>query len=363
MVSPKIKYGLLEYKTENIGDEVQSIAARRFLPRIDYFFDRDDIDATKTKTGEKIKLIMNGWYTHHPENWPPKNPNLDPLLVAMHVEQDALNGAPALAFISPESKNFLNKFGPVGARNISTFDFLQKNSIKAYFSGCITLTLVPDSKVKKQGFVLAVDVPDNVYRTMLKNTDRTVLRLDTNRKKDLDRDTRFLLAELWLYLYQSAHAVVTTRLHTMLPCLAFRTPVLAISGRDPKRYQGLIDLTNCTTAYKYVENPSIFDLDHPPKNPGTYIEVRKQLEELCSNFTGYDSRDSYLNGKNPNELLVSPKIMQFFLNASFDTWLLEETKKQLLNLQNSSYDSAVQNLGIKESAKSLVRAMKHKIRS
>ena len=90
----KMKYGLFEYSTENIGDEVQSIAARRFLPNIDYYFDRDNID--KTDTGkDEVKLIMNGWYTHKPENFPPKNKHIHPLLISMYIEQHANNGKTA----------------------------------------------------------------------------------------------------------------------------------------------------------------------------------------------------------------------------------------------------------------------------
>ncbi len=361
-----VKYGLFEYKTENIGDEVQSIAARRFLPRIDYYFDRDNIDATKTKPGEAVKLIMNGWYTHRPETWPPKNPDLEPLLIAMHVEQDALAGAPAKAFVSPKSKTFLNKFGPVGARNYPTLKLLQKNNIESYFSGCITLTLNPDPRIQKQNYILAVDVPDKVYEAMLKNTSTPILRLDTNRQKNLDRETRFLLAELWLYLYQSAQAVVTTRLHTMLPCLAFDTPVLALSGRDPKRYQGLIDLTRHVTPEEYIKNPKIFNLNHPPKNPQDFVPLRKQLEKTCSEFTGYKSRKSFLRDKSPNELLSDPKLFQFFLDASFKTWQLDVAHLQirdLLNKVEAAQHESNRPLGIKDSAKSLLRAINNKLQN
>ena len=37
-----MKYGLLYYKdTVNIGDDIQTYAARRFLPHIDYYIDRE----------------------------------------------------------------------------------------------------------------------------------------------------------------------------------------------------------------------------------------------------------------------------------------------------------------------------------
>jgi len=64
-----VKYGLLTYRTENIGDEIQSIAARQFLPGVDIYVERDSLN--NVVSDEKIKLIMNGWFTHKPENWPP----------------------------------------------------------------------------------------------------------------------------------------------------------------------------------------------------------------------------------------------------------------------------------------------------
>ena len=39
-----MKYGLIVYKdTENIGDDVQSYVATKYLPRIDYIIDRDNV--------------------------------------------------------------------------------------------------------------------------------------------------------------------------------------------------------------------------------------------------------------------------------------------------------------------------------
>lgn len=58
------------YTTGNIGDEIQSVAASRFLPQIDYFINRDYMNDFQIDTDDKIKLIMNGWYSHRPENFP-----------------------------------------------------------------------------------------------------------------------------------------------------------------------------------------------------------------------------------------------------------------------------------------------------
>lgn len=74
------KFALFEYNTQNIGDEIQSLAALKFLPKVDYFINRDYINYFVPDTDEEIKLIMNGWYTHQPHHFPIKQSQIHPLL-------------------------------------------------------------------------------------------------------------------------------------------------------------------------------------------------------------------------------------------------------------------------------------------
>ncbi|MBN8875078.1 MAG: hypothetical protein J0H67_19750, partial [Rhodospirillales bacterium] len=79
------RFGLFSYTdTHNLGDEIQSIAARQFLPRVDYYLDREHLSTFFPPKGESVALIMNAWYSHHPENWPPSE-IVVPLLIAMHI--------------------------------------------------------------------------------------------------------------------------------------------------------------------------------------------------------------------------------------------------------------------------------------
>lgn len=300
-----IKYGLFEYTTENIGDEIQSIAARRFLPRVDYYFDRDNIDLTDTH-GDTVKLIMNGWYTHKPENFPPLNKDIKPLLISMYVEQHINDGATAKRFKSKKSKAFFKKNGPVGARDLSTLQYFKDNGIKSYFSGCVTLTLERDERIKDKEYVLAVDVSDAVYDMVRSMTDREVIRIDTNHCSDMSRDSRFAMAEYFLTLYQSASSVITTRLHCMLPCLALKTPVFAIAGREPHRYAGLIDLARHSTEEEFLANAkNLFSFDNPSPNSDDYMKIRNKLIKKCSAYTGYDSSGSYFTYESLDSLLES----------------------------------------------------------
>lgn len=144
-----MKYGLLSYEFKrhfNVGDYVQSIAARQFLPQVDRFLNREKLHGYR---GEKIRLIMNGWFMFHPENWPP-SPDIEPLFVAFHI-----NPKHADAMLSPRKADYLRRFAPIGCRDEQSRAVLETHGIPAWNSGCLTLTLhrsyrwspTPDSPV------------------------------------------------------------------------------------------------------------------------------------------------------------------------------------------------------------------------
>lgn len=308
-----IKYGLLKYSTDNVGDSIQGIAARKFLPQIDYYFERDNMDATKTKPGETVKVIINGWWGDGPENWPPLDQNLEILPVSMYVE-DRIQAE----FKKPRSQLLLNHFGPVGARSRGTEKFLKGIGVESYFSGCLTLTLNPDKHIKKQDYILAVDVSDEVYEAMRKQTDRRIIRLGVLRDISTDVDEQYRHGEFYLYMYQSAHAVVTTRLHTMLPSIALGTPVLFINDildNDDVRFSGLAELAHNARSKDYVKNPDIFTLDTPPRNKKDYLKIRKSLEKICKDFTGYMGEQSFLT-KPIAEFIFDPAFLQASLGGA-----------------------------------------------
>ena len=65
-----MKYGLLYYKdTDNIGDDIQSYASSRFLPKIDYLIDRENLETFIPNKKEYVKVIMNAWYVHDKYNF------------------------------------------------------------------------------------------------------------------------------------------------------------------------------------------------------------------------------------------------------------------------------------------------------
>ena len=332
----KVKYALYKYSTENVGDEIQSIAARRFLPRVDYYIDRDRIGEWKNENqDETVKLIANGWYMRDPFKWPPTDETLDPLLISMYVEPKKVSDGkvPREVFQSNESKEYLKRFGPVGARDKSTLEYFKKNDIEAYFSGCITLTLQRDPNIKKADYILAVDISDKLYEYLLQKTDRKIIRMSPYGDFYLPEQSRFVVAEYFLYLYQSAHAVVTTRLHSVLPSMALETPVILIKddkNYDPVRYAGLDELTRSVMESEYLDNYELFNLDKPPKNPTKYLKIRKDLIRRCSEYTGFDNDKTFMT-INPEQLIDDENFISVFtdsfskrLSSMINGWKVDE---------------------------------------
>lgn len=277
----------MKYYTDNIGDEIQSLAASRFLPHVNYYVSREHINTFHSAGHEKVKMILNAWYMHNPKNFPPSE-DIDPLLVSMHftpsMQRKITKNRP--------SRDYLISHGPVGCRDKSTMRFLLEHNIPAYFSGCLTTTLMPNEKLRQKReaeYILCVDVPDEIYNAVASRAAKLVIRLTKNFSVSFDSMSRFELAKIMLYTYHNASAVVTGNLHTSLPCLAFGTPVCLI---DPPQYDGRFDglnewLFHCSE--KDFIGGNFYDINTPPENPEKFIPFRDSLLEKCRAFTGFDS--------------------------------------------------------------------------
>ena len=153
-----MKFGLVvNLKTDNIGDDIQSYAAKRFLPTVDYVIDREALD-TFDSHGEVVKAIMNGWYMYSKFNWPP-SPQIDPLWMSIHITEQDYFGI-GERFLEGIGGDYLRHYAPIGARDVSTLEMLERNHIPAYLSGCLTLTIPQFSNVEKTNEVLLVDLDE-----------------------------------------------------------------------------------------------------------------------------------------------------------------------------------------------------------
>lgn len=325
-----MKYALLEHKhgyagLTNYGDHIQSLAAKQYLPRVDFYVERDRLN---NSSYEKAKIIMNGWFTHAPENWPP-NENLDALFISFHLNTQA-----NVLLSKKENVEYLKRHAPIGCRDYKTLEVLEKYGIEAYYSFCLTTTLnLKYASEKKDDRIYFIDP---LYMFDLRNTyKKSPKRLiyhtltgkvfDYKKKKkilsnlipqdiihqaiersqmapqELSTQELYQVAEDALKDYASAKLVVTSRIHCALPCLALGTPVLFLLDglEDPGhmgRLNGTVDHMNILSSKPsreidklfgkkmHVIHPRDVDWDNPPENPNTHIELANKLKEKCTAF-------------------------------------------------------------------------------
>jgi hypothetical protein len=292
MASDRSSFALLSYRTENLGDEIQSIAARQFLPSTDLLIDRDNWESSGTSIAGKYKIILNGWFTHAPERWPPP-PILDPLFVSFHITNEIyhLNTSgltPAQELVTGESLAYLQRYQPIGARDLWTQKLLLQHGIQAYFSGCLTLALGQSSDTPRADYICAVDLDADLNDVLLKRSHDRIVRVAHSDPNGGAFEDRMIAASNRLSLYAHAKCVVTTRLHCALPCLALRTPVLLIlTAPDRYRFSGLTELLWCCTVEQFINGKVDFNPKSPPPNKGAYLIFRDRLIMRACEFTGY----------------------------------------------------------------------------
>lgn len=321
------KYSVLTYESDiyikrnwiNLGDYVQSTAAKQFLPSVDAFIPRDHMNAYQ---GDPVKMIMNAWYMDLPENFPPAE-SINPLYVSIHINSTIVD-----KIFTPESIAHFKKFQPVGCRDFYTRDLLISKGIDAYYSGCMTLTL--GQTYKRDNVTDDVYFIDVMYDSMtlpelMRQPLRFGKRLLNGRafefahrnkvlKKHFDADLLknakfetqiipyisaeegFKLADDFLRRLANAKLVVTSRIHTALPCLAMGTPVIFVNGGfknkiDNCRFDGLFDFFNRIDVDSNANSTTNFEfkgekigLHSEISNKTLHHEYAAQLIEKCRSF-------------------------------------------------------------------------------
>jgi hypothetical protein len=197
--------------------------------------DRDNMVETANRYRNKtIHLIMNGWFMHSIRNgterynWPPPS-NICPIFISFHVSKDFL-------VKNPDSIQYLKKHEPIGCRDMTTLEKCKAAGIKAYYSGCLTLTM--DSlHTSNDGSTYVVDTrigptttPNTTVKAGATKSGKTVHHIShspyTGSNSELFKKAYDLLVR-----YSRADKIITSRLHCCLPCLAMNKSVTFQSPR------------------------------------------------------------------------------------------------------------------------------------
>jgi len=200
----------MSYSTRNLGDDLQTLALERLLPRVDLRVDRDDVSQARD-WGDDVRWIINGWYSPNMHRvWPPRT-QAQCLYVGFHATHPSV--LPLDAKLS------------IGCRDPWTLQLCLAHDLEAWISWCATLTLGV-STAPRSDEVLLVDVPENILATLPPSIANGT-RLTHLLSPDADRRA---LAEQRLEQFARARWVVTSRLHALLPCAALGTPVAFVEA-------------------------------------------------------------------------------------------------------------------------------------
>jgi lipopolysaccharide biosynthesis glycosyltransferase len=245
--------GVLCYDTTNLGDWTQSAAAlhvwwvyfdrpgtfREFIETCiatskmgSYpitWINRDRISlATKPEGVDRVVILCNGWWMHKCDNHycfiPPDW--LIPIYISVHIFTPK--------FLTSPVCDYLRSCEPIGCRDRDTENLLVKHGIKAFFSGCLTMTI--NLKDPKIGFTpsslyshktIYLDYSDNnsanviSLTQVINNTNLSNLILTMQRCVDLTL----------------AKQVLTRRLHVWLPLVCNSVNILLMDNTTKKQFR------------------------------------------------------------------------------------------------------------------------------
>ena len=316
-----MKNGIIVFKeTENIGDDIQSYAAMKLLSKVDYYIEREKMDLFVPKEKEKIRVLMSGWFLHYKYSFLP-SPYIEPVYISTHLSSYKTYG------IENEHiklyKDYLKQHEPIGCRDLSTQNLLNKNGIANYYSGCVTLTLKRfNIQPSKEEYICCVDIPDNIIKNLKGKTDIKIKKmthtLDLQENRKLTWEERFKNVEKLLKTYQNAKLVITSRLHCALPCLAIGVPVILVKDEKSIYYNDRL-----TTFMEYLNTYSEkeflkkkIDTILSTKNDNKHLKVVKELVDSIKKRFSEEIKDGNLPEiKDYKELYINRKEK---LNTLFD---------------------------------------------
>lgn len=284
MVMFEKRAAVLAYSTKNIGDDMQSLAARRFFPCEPVGLQRESLDSLRNYLG-RYKLLMNGWFMRSPRRFPPA-PTIDPLVISFHLSNmvpgrlDSMRQGRSLRWFKAQAL----KRG-VGTRDVETMQLLHEVGVDAYFSGCLTMTMKAPPDIKKSDDILMIDVDDAAAAKLESITRQPFRKLTQDFSRHTPQPERLRLVTERFRDICSAKAIVTRRIHVAYPALAVGTPVLMVNDNpNDQRFSGVMEHLHFATPEDILAERYDFNFANPPPNKNTHLGLVKDMELRCEAF-------------------------------------------------------------------------------
>lgn len=233
--------------------------------------------------------------------------------------------------LSDEDAAYLKLHEPIGCRDVRTLETMRKYGIAAYLNGCMTLTLPRIRQNEaRDGHVYLVDVPDDllsvVPKELLSDARSITPIMDREQIKGSCEDEA---AQYYANLIDDARLVITTRLHTALPCFAAGIPVVFLKNDYSYRFAGVDAVVPFFDAQRFEKidwNPPSLDFESHKQE--VIALARKRLKEAMNKWGDICDLSYRLESKErPVQIVES-------LTNTFDylknNWAAEESRSYVL---------------------------------
>lgn len=210
-----MQFAVLGYNnTKNIGDSIQSVAVLQHVDQDYIIVDRDNL---KEYDGDSCVVVMNGWFSHQPQNWPPSN-KIKPIFFGFHM-------TPFAAEFYKNHIEYFKAHEPIGCRDLGTAETLLSWGVDAYVSGCATMTFPERATAPVEPKDIVVDIDPFIFgredrRRLLSLTQECFIDYTS----DMIRNQT--ASDLLKFYKENVGAVVTSRIHCAMPCFAMGIPVV-----------------------------------------------------------------------------------------------------------------------------------------
>lgn len=234
----------------NLGDDIQTLAVSRLLPRVDGYVSREALNQVE----EPCVVPMNGFFMNT-TNWPP-SPAVKPVFFAFHVTPQAQK-----VVCTPENIEYLKQWQPIGCRDRGTMEALGKHGVEVYYSRCVTLTFPRrEQEPEDGGQVFICGVGPRARSAIPRALRKKAITVDQAKVRLPITDTQLKLAmaaELLEQYRKRARLVITSKIHCAMPCIAMGIPVVFLYD-DAKRDDYRVKIIDDLIGINYVSEHRIF---------------------------------------------------------------------------------------------------------
>lgn len=223
------KIGYLKNETTNLGDAIQSLAAKKIIQSLGIIpvgIHKDELLGKGCPPSDVDALLINGWFTKDEFNGLISGKEGFQKVVTAGIHISDWDGGGETIDKGTEKHEGLD----IGARDSGTKKILTENNYKAWISGCLTTTLSITNPVgryrhKREGSkrrIALVDLDTNLPKNVLaKNNLEIFTHNECNTRYYTEEDAEERITE-----YSDFDMIATRRLHCALPMVGYGHNVL-----------------------------------------------------------------------------------------------------------------------------------------